>query len=138
MSCVLWKDLKGVENRSIDSSIRKFCKNQPRQFLEKLSANVALRYLLAILNSKYAKVLLGRIRCGDYHIYAEYIRNIPIPVADAEQQRNVSSLVDRILAAKKADPDADTSALEAEIDKLVYRLYDLTPEEIAVVESSSK
>ena len=36
-------------------------------------------------------------------------------------------------------PDhADTSALEAEIDKLVYRLYDLTPEEIAVVESSAK
>ena len=33
---------------------------------------------------------------------------------------------------------ADTSELEAEIDKLVYRLYDLTPEEIAVVESSAK
>lgn len=46
--------------------------------------------------------------------------------------------MDRILAAKKADPNADTSALEAEIDKLVYRLYDLTPEEIAVVESSAK
>ena len=39
---------------------------------------------------------------------------------------------------EKADPDADTSALEAEIDKLVYRLYDLTPEEIAVVEASAK
>ena len=33
---------------------------------------------------------------------------------------------------------ADTSALESEIDKLVYRLYDLTSEEIAVVESSAK
>ena len=47
-------------------------------------------------------------------------------------------LAGRILTAKKADPNADTSALEAEIDKLVYRLYDLTPEEIAVVESSAK
>ena len=33
---------------------------------------------------------------------------------------------------------ADTSALESEIDRIVYRLYDLTPEEIAVAESSSK
>jgi hypothetical protein len=43
-------------------------------------------------------------------------------------------LVDRILAAKKTDPTADTSALEAEIDQLVYKLYGLTDEEIAVVE----
>jgi hypothetical protein len=46
----------------------------------------------------------------------------------------ISFLVDRILAAKKADPAADTSALEAEIDQLVYKLYGLTDEEIAVVE----
>ena len=32
--------------------------------------------------------------------------------------------------------DADTSNLEDEIDKLVYALYDLTPEEIAIVEGS--
>ena len=32
--------------------------------------------------------------------------------------------------------EADTSALEAEIDELVYALYELTPEEIAVVEAS--
>jgi hypothetical protein len=30
--------------------------------------------------------------------------------------------------------DADTSALEREIDEMVYKLYDLTPEEIAIVE----
>ena len=40
----------------------------------------------------------------------------------------------RILAAKKKDPNADTSALEKQIDQLVYTLYGLTPEEIAIVE----
>ena len=45
-------------------------------------------------------------------------------------------LVDRILVAKKADSTADTSALEAQIDKLVYKLYNLTEEEIAIVEES--
>lgn len=52
-------------------------------------------------------------------------------------QRQVSDLVNRILAAKKRDPNADMSALEAEIDQLVYWLYDLTPEQIAAVEPSA-
>jgi hypothetical protein len=47
-------------------------------------------------------------------------------------------LVDSILAVKKKDPVADTSKLEDEIDALVYDLYNLTPEEIAIVEGSSK
>jgi hypothetical protein len=54
------------------------------------------------------------------------------------------TLVDQILAAKKHPPSspfskgelpvADTSALEKQIDEMVYKLYDLTPEEIAIVE----
>ena len=41
-----------------------------------------------------------------------------------------------ILAAKAANAEADTSVLEREIDQLVYKLYDLTPEEIAIVEGA--
>jgi len=44
--------------------------------------------------------------------------------------------VNDILAAKRADPTADTSALEQEIDERVYRLYGLTEEEIKIVEES--
>ena len=43
-------------------------------------------------------------------------------------------LVDQILAEKQKDSNADTSALERQIDEMVYELYGLTPEEIAVVE----
>ena len=46
--------------------------------------------------------------------------------------------MERILAAKWRDPKADTTALEREIDRLVYELYDLTPEEIAVVEEATR
>lgn len=42
--------------------------------------------------------------------------------------------VDEILNLKKADPAADTSILETEIDRMVYDLYELTEEEIAIVE----
>ena len=46
--------------------------------------------------------------------------------------------MERILAAKWHDPKADTTALEREIDRLVYDLYDLTTAEIAVVEESTR
>ena len=41
------------------------------------------------------------------------------------------------MAAKAKDDEADTSDLEAKIDALVYKLYGLTEEEIAVVEQAS-
>lgn len=44
------------------------------------------------------------------------------------------TLVAQILAVKKKDPNADTSALEREIDKMVYALYGLTLEEIVIAE----
>ena len=44
------------------------------------------------------------------------------------------ALVDKILAAKKANPQADTSKEEAEIDRLVYALYGLTEDEINIIE----
>ncbi|MDI6728677.1 MAG: hypothetical protein QMD44_07115 [Thermodesulfovibrionales bacterium] len=49
-------------------------------------------------------------------------------------QQPFITLVDQILTAKKQDPNADTSALEKQIDEMVYALYGLTPEEIAIVE----
>jgi hypothetical protein len=54
-----------------------------------------------------------------------------------ECQRPIVDIVDRILAAKAADPAADTTALEREIDRIVYELYGLTEEEIAIVEGAS-
>ena len=101
-----------------------------------------LKFIVAVLNSYVGKYQCSKevavLDNGGYLMQKIYLENIRIPAASAKQQREVSDLVDRILAAKKADPSADTSALEAEIDQLVYRLYDLTPEEISVVESSAK
>ncbi len=44
----------------------------------------------------------------------------------------------RILAAKQREAKADVSALDREIDRLVYELYDLTNDEIAIVEGSTR
>ena len=131
--CLTWTSLKTVQNKSIASSIKKFS-TMTRPEMEKLSETVDLKYLLGIMNSKYAPVLLTNLRGGDYHIYPEHIRNIPIPTATPAQQQEIITLVDKILAAKKANGMADTSELEQEINKLVYSLYGLTTEEIIIVE----
>ena len=81
-----------------------------REDMEELSKTVELRYLLGVMNSKYASVLLTNLRGGDYHIYPEHIRNIPIPSATPAQQKPIIALVDTrlkqvrtsVLAAKKS------------------------------------
>ena len=130
---MLWHDLKDVNNKSISNSIKKFS-TLSRYEMENLSEKVDLKYLLGILNSKYAKSLLSNIRGGDYHIVPEHIRNIPIPNVAANQQKPIISLVDRILSTKKSDPQTDTSALERQIDEMIYKLYKLTYDEVKVID----
>ena len=64
----------------------------------------------------------------------EPLLQIPIIDATKEQAGPVIARVDQILDAKASDSRSDTSFLEHEIDVLVYALYGLTAEEIAVVE----
>ena len=106
------------------------------------SGSMNLKYVLALLNSTlvsfwyriYFRSLAlagGYLRIGNNEIKA-----IPIPDATSEQQAPSIEIVDRILAAKRTDPDADITALENEIDWVVYSLYNLTREEIEIVEGA--
>ena len=54
------------------------------------------------------------------------------------QRDTLAGPVEWILNTRQRYPEADTTALEQQIDRLVYTLYDLTPEEIAVVEESAR
>ena len=58
--------------------------------------------------------------------------------ADKSKHDRIVALVNQILMAKQRDAEADVSALEREIDELVYALYGLTPEEIKLVEGAAK
>lgn len=131
--CLLWKSLSRVNNKSITSSIKKFS-SMSRRDMEELSETVDLRYLLGVMNSKYAAVLLTNLRGGDYHIYPEHIRNIPIPSANSTRQQQIIKIVDQILDAKATDSSSDTSDLEQEIDRVVYHLYGLTYDEVLIID----
>ena len=111
-----------------------------REEMEKLSASIDLYYLLGILNSKYANVLLDIIRGkGNIDVNPEYIRKIPIPTATSIQQQPIIDAVNKILEAKKQDSKTNTEVIdecEREIDIRVYKLYGLTLEEVQVIDAS--
>jgi len=143
---LLWKDLCAVDNKSISSSIKKFSK-LTREEMEKLSETVDLKYLLAIMNSRYASVLLTNLRGGDFNIYPEHIRNIPIPTATESQQQELANLATLMMEAVKKQQDAKSDqeknickmrveAIDTQINAKVYALYGLTEDDIAIVEKS--
>ena len=104
-----------------------------------------LTYLLGILNSKFFLFTFKNYYAGGHlgskgvRFLSEFMKDAPIPpITEANQNlvAEIENKVDEIIAAKAAAPNADTSNLENEIDKLVYDLYGLTDDEIAIVEGS--
>ena len=95
-----------------------------------------LKYLVGVLNSKLIDFELNRFApktgTGDLIISVQALSPLQIPIPTKDQENNIEVLVDQIIELKKLDQD--TTALEAEIDQLVYELYGLTEEEIKVVE----
>lgn len=95
------------------------------------------KYFLALLNSNvlnwyYANNFSNNSELT-VNISKTYLEKLPIPNTTPMQQP-IIALVNKILAAKKADPQADTGAWEAEIDFLVYKLYGLSYDEVLVVD----
>jgi len=95
-----------------------------------------MKYLLAVLNSRlvdyYFFQITAKIAGGRKRYTKQYVKQVPIPQIPIEVQQPFIDLVDIILSKK--EKNEDTSKEEAEIDKLVYELYDLTEEEIKIVE----
>ena len=108
----------------------------------RLPVGVQEKFFIGYLNSQvcawYAYNFIYGQAVRGMDLYDFYIKQIPVPMMTKAEQNNISKIVDRILAAKKKDPNADTSSLESEIDQLVYKLYGLTDEEIAIVEGRDR
>ncbi len=100
------------------------------------STRIPIKYILGLLNSallQYYFSFIGIMTAGGaYTLKAATISALPF--VDTDNYEGIISIVDRILSAKKLDPQADTSALEAEIDRLVYQLYGLTYDEVKIVD----
>jgi hypothetical protein len=95
------------------------------------------KVLLGILNSKIGWWLISKyctaIQNG-YQLIWKYFSQIPIAIDNNIVREKISDLVNEILSIKKQHQKADTTDLENQIDQLVYQLYELTEEEIKIVE----
>ncbi len=102
------------------------------------------RYLLGILNSKPITYYLADIQTplgntGAFRNYKYNIEKLPIPKINSKNQKIADELVnsvDEILKAKEQDKNANTQELENKINSLVYKLYNLTEDEIKIIENT--
>ncbi|GAA7275650.1 class I SAM-dependent DNA methyltransferase [Helicobacter pylori] len=102
-----------------------------------------LRYLLGMLHSKLITFAFKTFYAGGglgesgYRYKKAFIERLPIPKITSKNQKLADKITDcaeAILALKEKDPKANTLDLEKEIDALVYQLYNLTDEEIKIIE----
>ncbi|WP_373961326.1 class I SAM-dependent DNA methyltransferase [Helicobacter pylori] len=102
-----------------------------------------LRYLLGMLHSKLITFAFKTFYAGGglgesgYRYKKAFIERLPIPKITPKNQelaRKTTDCAKAILEIKEKDPKANTQELEKEIDALVYQLYNLTAEEIKIIE----
>jgi len=82
----------------------------------------------------FARQVFATKQGGFLDFEPRYSSQWPIPAVPIEKQKPLERLVERIMSAKQRDADADVTAMERELDELVYALSDLTAAEIALVE----
>ena len=112
-----------------------------------------LKYILALLNSKLLtfryKSLGKQTGNGIYEYFPNGISKLPIPEIPLKEQKPFIELADKMMELNKELASCKTPKEEkllkiqiektdGKIDQLVYELYDLTEEEISIIEESLK
>ena len=97
------------------------------------NSEVPLEYELGLLNSKLFNWFF-RCFSTNSNVNSYEVENIPVVVGEKEQCQHIQDIVNQILSVKQSDPSTDTTALEDEIDFMVYKLYGLTYDEVLVVD----
>ena len=97
-----------------------------------------LKFLHGLLNSKlpifYIKTKYASSSyCGGITFSKDMVNTIPLP-SNQSHIRAIAELVNKILDIKNVESKADTTTLEKKIDEEVYRMYNLSEEEISIVE----
>jgi type II restriction/modification system DNA methylase subunit YeeA len=95
------------------------------------------KYLTGLLNSTLIEFWLkhkGKMQGNNYQIDKAPLLELPLIKPNVEAQNKISKLVTQIIKVKTQNPKAEITNLETQIDQLVYQLYDLTEEEIKIIE----
>ena len=101
----------------------------------------SLKFLLGLLNSRLFQYIMYKLtfektkgaftKAKIFHYY-----ELPVKVCNRSEQQRVIDIVDRILSIKKSDPLSNIVSLEQQLNNTIYKLYNLTEDEIMKVEGS--
>ncbi|MGN8423949.1 DUF7149 domain-containing protein [Helicobacter pylori] len=116
-------------------------KNQEMLFLHTCNLSYCkerehAKFLVGLLNSRLLDWLFRKTSTNN-HVNLYELETLPIPQITEKNQEladKITDCIEQILALKEKDPKANTLELEKEIDALVYQLYNLTDEEIKIIE----
>ena len=98
-------------------------------------SNLSLKYILVLLNSRlyyhwlYQK---GKRKGEMLELYQKPLSEVPIKITESNIQQKFDLLADKIIDGKKNDED--TTVLEQQVDVMVCKLYELTYEEVLIVD----
>jgi len=144
---ILWRQTAPFVIAAYDNTSRWFRNTiQCGWIKEEYTRKVEIKFILALLNSLYLrKVYQSIVNESTGRTFPQvkltHLKKLPVIIPDPAIQNKFVAVVDNILSLTKADNylnDQDAQVkfekLKNEIDHMVYKLYELTPEEIAVVE----
>jgi type II restriction/modification system DNA methylase subunit YeeA len=134
---------KEIEKKKIvwpETSLdNQFCYVNEGLYLNKTSFFIPVtdHFLIGLLNSKitkfYLDAIVPKMRGGYFSLSKAYVETIRI-ISEEKIAKIITELVEQILSIKSRTPAADTTVLEAEIDLMVYKLYQLSWDEVKLVD----
>ncbi len=99
--------------------------------------SLTAEYLLGVLNSNviqwYLSVIAETSGMGTARWFNRFVKRFPVPDGDNTSISRIESIVERILKAKGQGEQVAT--WERELNALVYELYGLSADEIALIEA---
>lgn len=122
----LWHKFKNVDYSTVKRIITK----------EKIviSKKYSYQFLQGILNSRMIKFYVRELMYDGTHFYPNQMKVLPIKITEISTQKLLENIVDKIHSLKGQNKEANTTILEKKIDNLVYKLYELSYEEVKIID----
>jgi len=103
-----------------------------------ISSDISNKYILSLLNSKLLDYFVKKKMITNKQAFPQILmtdlEELPIIKVNSDSQAFIINYIDEILSAKKQNPQSNTKQLEDQIDIMVYKLYNLTYEEVEIVD----
>ena len=135
-SKIVWKEMGSLPAFTLDN------KNYYANDTCRILTGDNLYYLVAIFNSKCWDFIFKKFYAGGglgdegFRYKSEFMLDTTIPEIDKKTEKEIINLVEKVIEGKKKG--IDTREFEEEIDKMVYKLYDLTEEEVGIIENGKQ